>query len=165
MSLHSRIVLAVLIAGIAAPASALSCLRPDLARTYRQAAEAEETFVVIHGRLDFDESRLPEVDMTRQNDTPPDTLIPARLSGKSLSRKGFERPFERRIMLNAQCFGPWCATPVPGTDYLAFLERTDRGYVLRLDPCGGMGFAEPTPDMLEKVTACFRGGACEPEEP
>jgi len=146
----------------AGPALALSCLPPDVARTYKQATEAQETYVVVLGRLSFDETKLPKADMERQQETPPETLIPARIEGTSLSQAGFETPFNTNITLNARCFGPWCAGASSGTRYLAFLERTPEGYVLSIDPCGGFGFAEPRADMIEKVIGCFRGEACKP---
>lgn len=158
-----RFALTLVLSVLAAPALALSCLPPDVARTYKQAEEAEAAYVVVLGRLTFDESRLPEVDMARQQDTPPETLIPARIAGKSLSRAGFGTAFDREITLNARCFGPWCAGARSGTEYLAFLERTERGYVLSLDPCGGFGFAEPRAEMIERVIGCFRGETCEPK--
>jgi hypothetical protein len=107
-------------------AQALSCLPHDVARTYEQAARSEETFIVVHGTLTFDESRIPETDWQLQHKTPPNTLIPARLKGKALTRQGFEAPFNRPITFNLQCLGPWCASADSGTSYLAFLRKTDR---------------------------------------
>lgn len=147
---------------VATPAVALTCLPPDVVRAYHYAAEAEGAYIVVHGRLVFDEKRLPQVDWDRQQDTPPDTLIPARLTGHALSLEGFKTRFSRRITINAQCFGPWCAGAVSGAESLTLLERTESGYVLRLDPCGGMGFAEPSQGNLEQVVQCLRGKACEP---
>lgn len=144
----------------AAPAAALTCLPADAVRTYAQARDAEELYVIVHGRLDFDAAALPRTDWQNQQATPPHTLIPARLNGRALSVGGFDLGFDSAIVLDAQCLGPWCAGAVPGTDYLAFLERRDSGYVLAIDPCGGMGFPEPTAEMLEAVETCFRGGPC-----
>ena len=148
----------------AGPALALSCLASDVVRTYQQAAEADETYIVVYGALSFDEDKLPIVDYSNQMDTPPDTLIPARINGKSLTLGGFNADFDRPITLNAKCFGPWCAMPSSGTPYLAFLERTDEGYLLALDPCGGNGFYQPSEAIRNKVAVCFQGGACTPED-
>ena len=59
---------AVLALGLAlgGPALALSCLPPDVAETYRRAAEAEEAYIVVQGRLEFDPARLPSTDMIPQ---------------------------------------------------------------------------------------------------
>ena len=160
-----RLLPGVLVATLTAgPALALSCLAPDITRTYQQAAEAVETYIVVYGQLSFDEDQLPVVDYSNQMDTPPDTLIPARINGKSLTLGGFSTDFDMPITLNAKCFGPWCAQPKSDVPYLAFLERTDDGYTLVLDPCGGFGFARPSEATRQKVAVCFQGGACTPAE-
>ncbi|MGR3548887.1 MAG: hypothetical protein ACU0CB_18660 [Roseovarius sp.] len=141
------------------PALALSCLPPDVAETYRRAAEAEETYIVVQGRLTFDPARLPGTDMIPQQ-KPAHTLIPARLTGQALTKGGFDQAFDRAITLDVQCFGPWCASAVPGAEYLGFLERRDGGYVLTVDPCGGMSHPDPTPAMLDKALECLQGGPC-----
>ncbi|WP_246175770.1 hypothetical protein [Roseovarius bejariae] len=162
-----------------APAHALSCLPHDVARTYEQAAQSDDTYIVVHGTLTFDESRLPKTDWQNQQKTPPNTLIPARLEGQALTRKGFVAPFTRPITFNVQCLGPWCASAESGTPYLAFLRRTDgqsgagtsgssdtgNSYQLDINACGGMGFAEPSEQALETVVQCFRGGPCKPQHP
>ena len=152
-----------LLSVLAGPVLALSCVPHDLARSFAEAAEAEEVYIIVHGTLTFDASLLPKVDYDRQDETPPDTLIPARLAGKFLSLQGFDTPFDQPITLNAQCFGPWCAGAATDTPYLGFLQQTPTGYLLAVTPCGGFGFANPTPEMLEKATQCIRGETCEPD--
>jgi len=160
-----RAVLVSLLCALTGPALALSCLPPDAARTYQQAAEAEEAYIVVHARLEFDAAALPRTDWQDQAASPPHTLIPARMTGQALTKTGFDLPFDRPITLDAQCFGPWCAGATPGTSYLAFLKRTEDGYLLALDPCGGMGFADPTPENLRRVETCYSGGICAPQTP
>lgn len=140
------------------PAVALSCLRPDVTRTYQMASEAEESYVVASGELRFDERRLPENDGTRQDRRI--VTIPARLEGVSLSRAGFTTPFARDITLEVTCFGPWCGGAKSGVLYLAFLEKRGRDYVMSADPCGSWAFAEPTGAQLEKVERCIGGVEC-----
>jgi hypothetical protein len=159
-----RAALLALGCALAGPAVALSCLPHDVAETYRRAAEAEEAYIVVQGRLAFDPALLPSTDMMPQQ-KPPHTLIPARLTGQALTRGGFDQAFDRAITLDVQCFGPWCASAVPGTEYLGFLERRDGGYVLAVDPCGGMGHPNPTPAMRDKVLRCLQGGPCTPTRP
>ncbi|WP_246162220.1 hypothetical protein [Roseovarius faecimaris] len=137
--------------------SALSCMRPDVVRTYTQAAEAEEHYVVVHGTLRFDEQRLPEAVM---NESPPSTKIPARITGMALSGSRFDTPFDHEITLEVLCFGPWCAGASSGVSYLGFLEVKGGAYTLTVDPCGGNGFAEPTEEALRQVELCHAGGPC-----
>lgn len=159
-----RALLFVLGVAMCAPAFALSCLPPDVAQSYIRAAEATEPYIVVRGQLSFDPARLPSTDMIPQR-KPAHTLIPARLTGQALTRSGFDQAFDRAITLDVQCFGPWCASAVPGIEYLGFLERRDGGYVLAVDPCGGMAHPEPTPAMLDQVLTCLQGGPCAPKRP
>lgn len=157
--------LAALLAVLATPALSLSCLPPDVARSYQRAAEAEEAYVVVSGVLRFDETRLPKADMSAQQDTPPETKIPARITGMALTQSGFDHAFDREITLNVLCFGPWCGGAKPDIRYLGFLQKTDTGYELVADPCGSFAFAEPGDDMLHRVEQCFQGGPCKPAIP
>lgn len=145
-----------------APASALSCVPHDAAATFQRIHGAPDIYIGVTGTLTFDEDRLPVVDRDNQETTPPETPIPARMTGHSLSAEGFETPFDRRIMLKVQCAGPWCAGVSSGTRYMGFLKAEDGGYSLTIGPCGGDAFAAPTPAMMETVRQCFAGGSCVP---
>lgn len=144
---------------LASPALSLSCLQPDVARSYGYAAEAEETYIVVHGHLSFDEKRLPAAE---GNDSPPSTKIKAHVSGTSLTQAGFTNAFDRDITLEVGCYGPWCAGAASGEDYLLFLRKDTSGYTYMADPCGSLGFARPTPEMLHQVEQCMKGGRCKP---
>lgn len=143
-------------------AFALSCLPYSVESAFVQADEAEASYVVVRGSLSFDPRKLPKVDLERQGDTPPMTRIPAKLTGKSLSKDGFVLPFDREVTLAVACFGPWCAQVPHKTEVLAFVERGADGYVIATNPCGGFLFADPKPAMIKTVRACFAGQTCEP---
>lgn len=160
MSLLTRIAVPALLVISSSHALALSCLPPDVARTFNFAQESEDRFIVVHGQLKFDETKLPQTDWENQGATPPNTFIPATLTGQSLDQTGFSKSFDQEITINARCLGPWCAGGVSDHEYLAFLKETEEGYSLELDPCGGMAFVEPNTEALSKVEACFQGKAC-----
>lgn len=155
--------LTILLMCFSGPAIALSCMAPDVAQTFSALNDEPETYVVVHGTLTFDASRLPVTDWENQDATPPETLIPARLSGASLTREGFVTPFDRAITLNAICFGPWCVSIESGADVMAFVEYRDGAYVFALGPCYFTGFFAPDEAMLNTATACMRAEACEPQ--
>ena len=144
-------------------AQALSCLPHDVAATYRQAAESEDRFMIVLGEMRFDEGLLPETNLANQGDAPPDTRIPARLKGQALTQRGFLHPYDAEIVLNAQCFGPWCAGPVSGMRYLAFVNLDAETPEVTVTPCGGFAFGEPTREMETQVIQCHTGQACEPK--
>lgn len=141
------------------PALALSCLAPSVERSFQQFNDAAESYVVVHGRLTFDRTKLPKSDFDTQ--TPPKmTMIPAMLTGKSLNHMGFKVPFDQQITLEVACYGPWCGSAQDGGDVLGFLRRDAGGYALEINPCGGGAFWEPPGKMLRAVKRCFRGGNC-----
>lgn len=160
--MKTAVFLAVLAVFAATQASALSCRPFTVTDAFLEADHSRSDFVIVTGRLDFDKSLLPVVDMDRQQDTPPETDIPAVLTGRSLSRNGFVRPFSEEINLEVRCYGPWCASATSGAEYLAFLEKTRDGYVLSVNPCGGYGFAPVTREMKKQVTDCLNGLDCTP---
>ena len=144
------------------PALALSCLPHSVEATYQRADQAEESFIVVQGRLIFDATALPDNGTGNQN--PPEmTRVPAQLSGMALSKGGFDVPFEQPLTLEVACYGPWCGSAEEG-DVLAFVERSPQdGYLLESNPCGGNLFTAPKPALIEKVQSCFAGGDCSPE--
>lgn len=152
------IVIAWLICG---PAFALSCMRPDVARSFQEMESSRSVYVAVHGKLTFKEARLPKGDKSGQTKTPPKTRLRASLQGMSLGWDGFEHNFDRNITLIAQCHGPWCARPQSGQTYLAFVKRTKEGYELWVSPCGGRAFPEPSKEQLDVAHQCLRGNRCQ----
>ncbi|OAN78536.1 hypothetical protein A8B82_09185 [Sulfitobacter sp. EhC04] len=141
------------------PALALSCVAPSVERTFHEVNEAKDEYVVVHGRLTLDQRKLPS-DGSTQSNPPKMTLVPATLSGTSLSASGFHTPFDKDIMLEVACFGPWCGSVANGADVLAFVRRDGGQYALGINPCGGHVFTPVQPAQLKQVRQCFTGGAC-----
>lgn len=154
-------VLAALLLVLAGQAQALSCVQPDVARSFQHADASEDAYVVLLGTYSFDAAKLPQVDWDNQMDTPPETKIAARFKGLSLTADGFTRPFESAVTLNALCLGPWCASPQPDRRVLSFVQKSGEAYVFEASPCGGYGFWDPTDVDIARVEACMRGEGCE----
>lgn len=157
-----RLIAIVLSVLVPAQAMALSCVRPTVERSFAQAQASDDYYVVVRGRLTFDESKIPKTQLN-SNDAPELTKIPATMSGSSLSQAGFKTPFDRKITIELRCFGPWCGSAVSGSEYLGFMKNTASGYALSIDPCQSQVFPEPTPQMLDAVTDCLNGAACSPK--
>ncbi|WP_299701670.1 hypothetical protein [uncultured Tateyamaria sp.] len=153
-------VLSVVLACVPLPALALSCMPHGVTNAYQEAAEAEEGYVPVLGTLDFDKDLLPEMDLSGQSEVPPVTLIPATFKGDALTVRGVSQPFETDVVLEVQCFGPWCPQPQPG-EMLGFLRQTDHSYVLHTNACGGFLFGRPTQEQVEQVKDCLGGRSCE----
>lgn len=146
-------------------ASALSCRPYNAIAAYHDAAKSDDAYIVAHGTLRFDESRLPKVDWDKQEDVKPDNFLTGRIDGQSLTRAGFTAQFVRDIDINVQCYGPWCQRLTSGADYLFYLKKIGDGYLLETNPCGGFAFQDPDPDTLSKVTNCLNGKRCDPDLP
>jgi hypothetical protein len=158
----------------ATQAAALTCAPPDPVRTFGWAQESSDRYVILHGRLDFDRSRLPEsgapvppYDPPPGYEPPhgaPDLLaepVPARFEGFSLGLEGFTRPLSTAITLQPLCTGPWCGTIGPEGTWLLFARvLPDGSYEVQVAPCGGWAFENPSEAVLGRMAACLRGAAC-----
>jgi len=148
---------------IAGPATALSCMRPDAARAFNSAAEADESYIVVIGTFAFDESKLPQGMVMDGSGADPDPdPIPARFTGRGLTLDGFTTPMDMAMAVQPVCFGPWCGQMTPGVETLAFMRRDGGSYVVEADPCGGWVFPKPARAVRQQMIACLRGETCEP---
>lgn len=155
--------LGVVVAGVMAfsqPAFALSCMAPDIARDFQQAAQSDDTYIIVKGDLFFDESDLPDRVDQRTSRARDSVDLEGWLAGFSLTKDGFTKRFERDVILRVSCLGPWCGGTVKA-EHLAFLKQEDRQWVLQINPCPGMTYASPTVEQEQKALACFRGESCQ----
>lgn len=154
-------ILAVLFALLPLPALALSCMPYQVTDAFLDVAKAEDGYVPVLGQLSFDPDMLPKVDWNAQGDVPPKTLLPASFEGKAMTVRGVDLPFRTDVVLEVQCFGPWCPSPRPGP-VLAFLRKTSHSYVLETNACGGYLFGSPSDAQVQQVRECLAGRACAP---
>ena len=152
------LILSVLLACTATQSIALSCMRPDPVQSFHRATEVPEPIYILHGRLTFDESLLPVGMVNTPREPAP---IPARFEGMGLTLNGFTSRFERQVVLQSICFGPWCGREVSGEDSLLFAKVVGDQIIIESDPCGGNVFYDPTQDVLDQMTSCIRGEVCE----
>lgn len=150
---------------IASPALSLSCLPYGPGDAFREAAASEDSYVVVLGTLEFDESKLPKVDWDHQEQTPEHTIFGATLTGHQLSSTGFDTDFAQSIQVDVQCLGPWCGGLTSGIDYVAFLKQTDAGLLLETNPCGGFDFGAPSQEVIDQVISCVQGKDCPSAQP
>ena len=152
---------AFLLACVPVAATALSCRPHSVEAAFQQAQEADAHFLIVQGRLDFAGGQMPKLG-TSAHSAARTTEITARLTGTSLSARGFATPYNRSVRLRVECYGPWCANVQRGGQVLAFVEQREDGRVIATNPCGGYLFQNPTARMLRAVRGCFAGGACAP---
>ncbi len=141
---------------LATTAQALSCLRPDAVRLFEQARDAEDAFYVVKGRVFFLETpNLP----VKGSEVPTETR--ARIEGQGLTPSGFNVSFDREVIVEMNCLGPWCPAPegLEGQLIMAIRSAEDR-LSLRLGPCGGDQVLWDE-DGESRVLSCYRDGICE----
>ena len=152
--------LATALAVFATPAGALSCLPPDALRLYTQAAESEELFAIVTGRLMPE--RPIEVPVIPQDGSPPaskEATTRVRMSGLSLGVEEFSAPFDMDIDVRVTCLSIWCGSPVTDREILAALRLTDGVPELEVGPCGGNAMPLEQAD-LDALLGCHRSGDC-----
>ncbi len=156
----SALIWALVVAILAQPASALSCMRPDPMRSFDQAASAREAYVVLYGRFAFDPGLLPKRTGS-ENFAPNDvTEVPARFVGNGLTPRGFTVPVVRDVTLRFECLGPWCGSGVPDVLTLAFVEKIGADYALTIGPCRAQMFDNPETKVLASMAVCMAQGVC-----
>lgn len=143
------------------PAMASSCLKPSAVRSYLEANASEDRWGAVVGRLDFDESRLP--DAVGQADRK-GVELRGQLVGESLGPDGFKDPFQGGVTLRVVCTGVWCGQARSGGYYLVFVKREGVRHYAIAEPCEAWLFENPRPKTLERLARCYRGGYCDPEE-
>ena len=142
------------------PALALSCVAADVETSFARHDAAEETYVVVHGRLTFEQTALPK-GMLPDKKPPELTRVPAHLRGSSLTEAGFVLPFDHDLTLEVACLGPWCGSAGNGRSVLAFVRKGAEGFAIEVSPCGGALFEEPKPAMLKEAKRCLTEGNCQ----
>lgn len=159
MNLFPTVALIICLSLVGGPAAALSCLRPEVLRSYQEAAAAEEVYVVVSGVLSHDVDSVPE---GRNSDSPP-LSFPARLTGAALATDGFTAPFDAEVEVTLSCVSAWCAPPPPqNASVLAFLRKTEAGLLLDMQPCQQWLFEDPEPEDMFALFDCHTSGNCTP---
>ena len=151
------------LAVFATQAAALSCMRPDIARTYQYAAESEELYSVVMGEFVFDEGALPQAVRSFGRGFEKDVIeIPAHFTGQQLSRSGVATDYDVTVTLEVQCLGQWCGGMASGETAIAFLRHGGETPVLDVTPCGETVFIDPDQAQIATAISCINGGTCGP---
>lgn len=121
--------------------SALSCMRPDLAKTMEDAKASDKVYHVLVGRFTTSKKdRRPEETIGGGPFKPRPTLTaPAMFTGISLSPTSRSDYYLRDfpVDIETSCAAHWCGSlPDASTDQIAFVEsRAGRSPLLRISAC------------------------------
>ncbi len=146
---------------LAHPVSALSCLRPDVAQMYLDAASSDRVYSVLLGELSFDESLLPRGVRAGEAEGDPGPIA-ARFSGRFLGQGGFVQATELPIVIEPSCSGPWCGGLPANVEALLFVYQRSGSLILEVPACGDWHFHVPSAQDVARVEACHAGGPCAP---
>ena len=158
-----KAILATCLSFVASQSLALTCMAPDVADTFKRYQSVPETYVIVHGVLDFDQSKMPEYGWHDPDAGVPGTRLDARLRGRTLTLQGYSVPFDREIIFNVVCIQSWCPEVETGSTVLAFVEVIGGDYVFSLGACFSRGFFDPDEATLDTAKSCMRGEACDPK--
>ncbi len=141
---------AVLLAG---PASALSCMDPDIVRSYEYAAEQEEIYFLIKGsiKLDGDQERPSERALLVPGDGMEALLDPVygSFTGEILYEGEFV-PFDTNIEVRINCVGQWCGDYPDEEEALYFASAAESNMWLSVEmpACTSTRFPVSDADIL-----------------
>ena len=144
---------------IASQSAALSCLQPDVVRSFQWASDAEEAYVVLLGSFTFD---APPSSQTDDINAPRIVTYQSVFEGQFLGAQGFVPIAPIDVTITHDCAGPWCGSMVADQPVLAYVQMTDTAFELSVGPCGGEVFGRPSRQAIDQVEACIRGETCEP---
>ena len=155
-----HIFFALLCTGLAAPAWSLSCIRPDIVRTFEEARDSKAGFWIVRGRILADGPiAMPQPDAGGRYKDNSSASTPVRFKGAGLRPNGEFASFEMDITLTVSCFAHWCGSPPLDTEVFAAIEVKDSGPELQVNACSGrvMPYSE---DDEKRLLQCLSDGIC-----
>ena len=149
------LIAAALSLALAGPATALSCLQPDIVAAFSDAAAADEVYVIVQGQ--FSDGPGPRPGGTTGGEP---RSYEAYFSGWTIFANGPEERMNAPVRIVETCTAEWCAELPMDTEVLTFLQRDPDGGkpTLLLNACQGNLFTDPTEEHIEAITTCFEKG-------
>jgi hypothetical protein len=146
---HLALFVAIFAAG---PASALSCLRPEVGSSVDWADEREEAFVLALGSLARSGPNVMDGPETGDPNMRVGYGFPAKFSGRLATSEGFVTERELDVTVEVDCVSAWCGWDSESDYGLYFLRLDAAGtYALEAGPCGGFFFDDPEEHQLMEL--------------
>ena len=126
---------------LASQANALSCLRPDVARSFLEAEASDAVYSFVRGVFEFDPLTLSLGGVATKS-----MPIPAVFSDRVPGPDGFMPTEPHRVVLQIECDETisTCGSIRPETDSLASLRHGEEELILQLGACPQWLFPDPT---------------------
>lgn len=149
------ILAATLVAVSASQATALSCVRPDVATAFKDASDSDRNYIILKGTFAF----TPPTETAE----PQAETVDSTFTGRLMTSAGFTQTVAAPVEIDMVCAGEWCASVEPNTEYIAFVENIDNEkLIFEVGPCYAFAFIDPDIETVKRLENCAQGGACEP---
>ncbi|MCP5076108.1 MAG: hypothetical protein GY947_22790 [Rhodobacteraceae bacterium] len=133
---------------------ALSCRRPNLARSFNWYQESEDGYQLAVGSIS-------EIDPVSAYVTGKPRSTGAVFKGQFFGLAGLGTEKQVPITITTTCLASWCGNfPELDIRSLVFLKASDSGPVLEIPPCPGGIFGHPSPRRIDILLSCLRQGKC-----
>lgn len=148
--------------GLVPSASALSCMRADLAQTMESAKASDDLYYILVGSFDY--TPLPRPPKTNNPNAPMNGIgahtVQAWFNGRILSNnpRGDQSITHMPVDIAVSCAGPWCGSaPAVGQEVIAFAKaRAGEPMLLSAGPCPDkVHRLDPAKPQIETLRACF----------
>lgn len=157
-----RFALTLLLATLAGPVQALSCMAPDSVWLYQHIKNDDADYLLVKGTITLTEDpNLPAPAGMKTTEA----VTRARVTGLALSAAGFDVPFDRAIAIRSTCVASWCGSPEglsQDTHIFAVQIEADR-LILERGPCGGL-VQRWSKEEEDRLLECHLKGKCELRE-
>lgn len=136
----------------AGPVAALSCLRPEIAGSFRAADERPEDFVIALGALTRVGEDVPNGPDTGDPNMRVGYQFTARFDGRFASRDAFVIDRVVNVTVEVACVSAWCGSDSLSGYGLYFFRRDHSGgYAFESGPCPIFHFDHPSEHQLMEV--------------
>lgn len=153
----TRLALAAALALFAAPVAALSCLRPEIARSYDWADDRPEPFVLALGSLVRAGPDTPDGPAGGNPQGRVSYSFPARFEGRLATANGFTVERALDVTVEVQCQSAWCGGPSLSDHGLYFFRQDGAdAHALEAGLCGGFFFGNPTEHQVMDALGMMR---------
>ena len=156
----SALIGVVAASSFATSASALSCMRPDIAQTMESAKTSEDLYYIVVGQFSY--TPLPKKPRSNDPNAPLNGIgshvVKAAFNGRFLSTDArFDAPAKAvPVDIDVSCAGPWCGGPPRnGDEVIAFVKsRPGQPLLLEIGPCPDKVHSFER-KKVEKLRRCF----------
>ncbi|KAB7614652.1 hypothetical protein F9L33_08420 [Amylibacter sp. SFDW26] len=146
--------IALIFLALASQAAALSCVRPNIGRTFNNVAASKDIYVMGQGTLTAT-GKIPKYQQSVERQ------ITTEFTGVFYGVSGALRERTVLVTVDTICFASWCGS-FPKTDekMIVFLKKSPSGYRLESNPCDGHFKIAPTIKEIRILQKCLKKGEC-----